>query len=275
MQQWKLKIRLSSILFWAAILIFVGNVLGILLTVILNSFSTEWYAQLLPKSYTLEWYAYIAREISIGPILRNTFVVALTVVFVAIVISFPAAYVLSRHEFRGKSLLMTLFLLPMIVPPMTYGIPLAIMMYATHLAGRLVGVILCNLVPIVPFVILILMPFIEQVGVNLESAAKMLGARRLTIFLKVLIPLTLPGILTAGILAIVRTIAMFELTYLVAGGARSQTIVVSLYAAANAPGARPPQGIDGIAFIYFLITMILMAIALRFVSPTQMVFKIK
>ncbi len=270
-----LKIRPSAIVFWIAIVFFVANVLGILFTVIINSFASEWYATILPKGFTLEWYSYIAQEISIGPVIRNTFIVALTVVLTAIIIAFPAAYVLSRHEFRGKGLLLTLFLLPMIVPPMTYGIPLAIMMYTTHLAQRLIGVILVNLVPIVPFVILILMPFIEQVGSNLESAAKMLGAKRGTIFLKVLVPLTLPGILTAGILSLVRTIAMFELTYLVAGGAKSQTIVVALYGAANAAGARPPQGIAAVAFIYFLITMLLMAIALRFVSPTQMVFKIK
>jgi len=46
----------------------------------------------------------------------------------------------------------------MIVPPMTYGIPLAMMLYKVHLAARIIGVILSNLVPIVPFVILILMP---------------------------------------------------------------------------------------------------------------------
>jgi putative spermidine/putrescine transport system permease protein len=44
------------------------------------------------------------------------------------------------------------------------------------------------------------MPFIEQVGTNLESAAKMLGAHKITIFRRILVPLTLPGILTAGIL---------------------------------------------------------------------------
>ncbi len=273
--QRKLNIRLSGVLYWLAIIIFVGNVLGILFSVALNSISAEWYSGILPKSYRFDWYGIISRDVNIPLVLRNTFIVAITVVVVAIAIAFPAAYILSRHDFRGKGLLLSLFLLPMIVPPMTYGIPLAIMLYSTHLAGRLAGVILANLVPIVPFVILILMPFIEQVGVNLESAAKMLGAKRSIIFLKVLIPLTLPGMLTAGILSIVRTIAMFELTYLVAGGPNSQTIVVSLYGAANAAGARPPQGIDAIAVIYFLITMTCMAIALRFVSPTQMVFKIK
>jgi putative spermidine/putrescine transport system permease protein len=131
------------------------------------------------------------------------------------------------------------------------------------------GVILANLVLILPFAILILMPFIEQVGADLEFAA-----RRWTIFRKILVPLTSPGILTAEILSIVKTISMFELAYLVAG-ARSQTILVALYADAYAAGARPPQAADALAVIYFLTTMVCLVIALRFVSPTQMVFKIK
>ena|ERR1700730_2275869 len=118
------------------------------------------------------------------------------------------------------------------------------------------------------------MPFIEQVGTNLESAAKMLGAYKITIFRRILVPLTLPGILTAGILSVVKAISMFELTYLVAGG-KNQTIVVALYADAYAAGARPPQAVDALAVIYFLIAMTCLMISLRFVSPTQMVFKLK
>ena len=102
----------------------------------------------------------------------------------------------------------------------------------------------------------------------------MLGAKRATIFRKVLVPLTVPGILTAGILSVVKAISMFELTYLVAGG-KSQTIVVALYADAYAAGARPPQAVDALAVIYFLSAILCLVIALRFVSPTQMVFKLK
>jgi len=268
------KLTPGSVLFVLAMVVYVGNVLGILFTVILNSASKGWYSGVLPRHLTGEWYAYVATDHNIANLLFVTFLVAIVVVAVAILIAFPAAYVLSRSEFRGKGALLSLFLLPMIVPPMTYGIPLAMVLYKFHLAARVVGVILANLVPIVPFVILILMPFIEQVGANLESAAQMLGARRWTIFRRVLVPLTLPGILTAGILSIVKTISMFELTYLVAG-ARSQTIVVALYADAYAAGARPPQAVDALAVIYFLTTMVCLIVALRFVSPTQMVFKIK
>jgi putative spermidine/putrescine transport system permease protein len=268
------RLTLGGVFFFLAMIVYVGNVLGILFTVILNSASKGWYSGILPKFLTGEWYVYVAAEHDIANLLMVTFIVAIAVVAISILIAFPAAYVLSRTDFRGKAALLSLFLLPMIVPPMTYGIPLAMVLYKFHLAARVTGVVLANLVPIVPFVILILMPFIEQVGANLESAAQMLGARRLTIFRKVLVPLTLPGILTAGILSIVKTISMFELTYLVAGG-KSQTIVVALYADAYAAGARPPQAVDALAVIYFLITMVCLIIALRFVSPTQMVFKIK
>ncbi len=268
------KFSTATVFFLLAMVVYVGNILGILFTVILNSVSKGWYSGVFPRIFTAEWYAYMAADHDLLSLLFVTFVVAISVVVVSILIAFPAAYVLSRSEFRGKGALLSLFLLPMIVPPMTYGIPLAMVLYKFHLAARVIGVILANLVPIVPFVILILMPFIEQVGANLESAAQMLGARRWTTFRRVLVPLTLPGILTAGILSVVKTISMFELTYLVAG-ARSQTIVVALYADAYAAGARPPQAVDALAVVYFLTTMVCLVIALRFVSPTQMVFKIK
>jgi len=101
----------------------------------------------------------------------------------------------------------------------------------------------------------------------------MLGARRLTVFRKILVPLTLRDSHRGDPLHR-PTISMFELTYLVAGG-KSQTIVVALYADAYAAGARPPQAVDALAVIYFLTTMVCLVVALRFVSPTQMVFRIK
>jgi len=268
------KLKLSGVLFVLAIIIYVVNVLGILLTVILNSFSKGWFSGALPPMYTLEWYKYAITDHAIGSLLQVTFIVVIVVVGVSLLIAYPAAYVMARHNFPFKALVMTLFLLPMLIPPMTYGVPLATALYKVRLAGKISGVILANLVPIVPFMILILTPFIEQIGSNLESAARMLGANKVTIFFRILAPLTLPGILTAGILSVVKTISMFELTFLVAGG-KSQTIVVALFADAFAAGARPWQAIDALAVIYFSITMICLVIALKFVNPTQMVFKVK
>lgn len=268
------KFRFSGILFFLAIAFYLFNVCGILFTVILNSSSKGWFSGLFPKHFTFEWYRYMAQDHNIGQLLFVTFLVTFIVVVVAMAIAFPASYVLARYNFKLKNALQSLLLLPMILPPLAYGIPLATTLYKYHLATKISGVILANLVPIVPFMILILTPFIEQVGSNLESAAKMLGANRFQTFFRILIPLSLPGILTSAILSIVKTISMFELTFLVAG-AKSQTIIVALYSDAYAAGARPPQAVDALAVVYFLITMGCLAIALRFVSPTQMVFKVK
>ena len=268
------KLTISKIFFFIAIFIFLMNILGILFTVILNSLSKGWYSGILPPYLTIEWYKYVAQEHNIPNLMLVTFSVTFFVLLISLIISFPTAYAMARYDFKFKGILLSLLLLPMIIPPMAYGIPLAMVLYKFRLAGRITGVIVANLVPIVPFMILVLTPFIEQVGTNLESAAKMLGASRIRTILKILVPLTMPGILTAAILSVVKTISMFELTYLVAGGS-SQTIVVALYADAYAAGARPPQSVDALAVLYFLTSMVCLVVALKFVSPTQMVFKIK
>lgn len=268
------KFNLSGILFFAAIVIYLVNISGILLTVILNSISRNWFSGIIPKIFTTEWYRYLATDHDIFNLLWVTFTVAISVVIISLLIAYPAAYAMARYNFRFKGLILSLFLLPMIIPPMAYGIPLAMVMYKSRLALKVIGVVLVNLVPIVPFMILVLQPFIEQIGTNLESAAKMLGASRIKTFFKILVPLTMPGILTAGILSIVKTLSMFELTYLVSGG-KTQTIVVALYSDAYAAGFRPIQAIDALAVIYFLTAMVSLIVALKFVSPTQMVFKLK
>lgn len=268
------KFKLSGIMFFAAMAVYLLNITGILLTVILNSFGKTWFSGLIPQEFTFDWYRYLITDHDIGNLLWVTFIVALAVVVIGLLIAFPAAYAFARRDFRFKGVIMSLFLLPMLIPPMAYGIPLAMVMYKARLAMKLAGVILVNLVPVVPFMILVLQPFIEQISVNLESAAKMLGANGLTTFCKILAPLSMPGILNAAVLSIVKTLSMFELTYLVAGG-KTQTIVVALYADAYAAGFRPIQAIDAMAVLYFLTAMTALVVALKFVSPTQMVFKIK
>src|SRR5580658_7395034 len=98
------------------------------------------------------------------------------------------------------------------LPAIPYGIPLATVLYQAHLAGAISGVILANLVPSVPFVILIMIPFVEQIDPRVEAAARVFGAGMGRLFVQVLVPLLTPGILAALLLVLVRTIAMFELT---------------------------------------------------------------
>jgi putative spermidine/putrescine transport system permease protein len=199
-----------------------------------------------------------------------TFEVVFAVVALSALVGVPAAYAMARRDFPGKKLVMLLLLLPMLVPPVTYGIPLATVLYQSGLGGTLIGVILANLVPAVPFVVLVMIPFIEQIDPRIEQAARVFGASTTRLFVSVLLPLLLPGMLAALLLVLVRTIAMFELTFLTAGPT-SQTLVVALYYAVFAAGVRAVQSIDAMAVIYMAVTLVWLVLSLRFVNPTQMV----
>jgi putative spermidine/putrescine transport system permease protein len=258
----------------AIMVFFVANIGFLIAAVAINSLAQRWFGTWLPDGWTTSWYTSALDEFQLPSVLWVTVEVVAAVVALSILIGVPAAYALARREFPGKRPLLFLFLLPLMVPPMTYGIPLATAMYKVGLAGTLAGVILANMIPMVPFVILIMTPFIEQIDPNLESAARVCGAGIGRMFIHVLVPLLAPGILAAALLVLVRTMAMFELTFLVAGP-DSQTLVVALYYAVFAAGVRAPQSVDAMAMIYMLVTLVWLAIALRFVNPTQLVSRVK
>lgn len=266
---------LGTILFYIAIGFFVLNILGMVGSVVVDSFGQSWFfGTWLPQGFTTRWWTFETVDHDIGSLIFTTLFVAITTTLIALVVGFGAAYVLARKKFRFKGLLTTLYLLPMLLPPLVYGIPLAVILL-DYLGGSLPSIILINLVPVVPFVILILRPFIEQIDVSLESASRMLGANRFQTFWRVLLPLMAPGLLTAGILAMVRAVAMFELTFLVLTDPTAQTLVVALYSDAFAAGQRPLQAINAMATIYTLTTMSLVIIGLIFVKPTQFVVRLK
>ncbi len=270
----RLTTKLWAAANWTLIGFFIVNLFAMIAAVVTSSFSTRWLRSWLPDGWTTRWYGAAWAEFQLGDVLTVTFQIVFLVVFLSGLIGVPAAYALARRDFPGKKLVMLLFLLPLLVPPITFGIPLATVLYRTGLAGSMSGVVLANLVPTVPFVILVMIPFIEQIDTKIEAAARVFGANTFKLFVHVLLPLLMPGILAALLLVLVRTIAMFELTFLTAGPT-SQTLVVALYYAVFAAGVRAVQSIDAMAVIYMVTTLVWLIIALRFVNPTQIVARAK
>jgi putative spermidine/putrescine transport system permease protein len=266
--------RLWAAAIWLAVIVFIVNFVAMAATVVVNSFGTRWLGSWLPAGYTTRWYLSAWEEFQLGDVLITTFEVVGAVVLLSGLFGVPAAYALARRNFPGKQLVILLFLLPLMIPPITFGIPLATVLYQFGAGGTIWGVIIANLVPTVPFVILVMIPFVEQIDPRIEAAARVFGAGTGRLFVHVLVPLLAPGILAALLLVLVRTIAMFELTFFTAGP-DSQTLVVALYYAVYAAGVRAGQSIDAMAVIYMLTTLAWLLIALRFVDPTQIVTRAK
>ncbi len=259
---------------WALATLFVLNLLAVIAAVVVNSFATRWLGTWLPAGWTTKWYFSAWKEFQLSSVVLVTFEIVFTVVIISGILGVMTAYALARRDFAGKRVVILLFLLPLLIPPLTYGIPLATVLYQLGLGGTFWGVVLINVVPSLPFVVLVMIPFIEQIDPRIEAAARVFGAGTTSLFLRILLPLLLPGMLAALLLVLVRTIAMFELTFLIAGPT-TQTLVVSLYYAVFASGVRAGQSIDAMAVVYMVTTLFWLVIALQFVNPTQIVARAK
>lgn len=260
---------------WAGIAAFFVFLIGIIVAVLVDSFGKPWFDTWLPENFTTDWYAEAWDRFGLAQVMGVTLAVAGITVAVSVVIGVPAAYILARKDFPFKRVISMLFLLPIMMPPITYGIPLATVMYNLGLGRTLTAVVLVNLVPSVPFVIMTMTPFIEQINPAIENAARMCGARTLAVFTRILAPLLVPGILASCVLVLVRTVGLFELTFLVSGPG-SDTLVVAIYRAmTSSGGGEARQLVSAMGVMYTVTMMAILVVALRFVNPTQLVARVR
>lgn len=262
------QVTLTAFITWAAAGVFVLVLLSVLGSVIVQSFADTWRATWWPDGLTLEWYQQALNNTGFTRSIIVTFEVAFAVVFLALLIGVPAGYVLARRTFPFKGAVFLMLLLPIILPVMTYATQLAALMYRVGLGGTLAAVILVNLVPALPLVILVTIPFVEQISPEVEDAARVFGASRFQLFARVLLPLLTPGVVAAGILALVRVLGSFELTFFVSN-AQTQTLVVVIFGAMADPGGPPVSFTAAMTVFYMLIAFIGVLVSLRFSNPAQ------
>ena len=262
------RVTLTSVITWFAAACFVLVLLAVLLSVVVQAFATSWRGTWWPSGLTTDWLKQARQFSQFTPSIVTTFEVAAVVVLLALLLGVPAGYVLARRSFPGRGAVMLLILLPVVLPTLTYAVQLAALMYWLHLGGTLLAVILVNLVPVLPLVVLITVPFVEQISPQVESAARVFGANNLRLFKDILVPLLTPGILAAGVLAFVRVLACFDLTFFVAG-AKTQTLVVTIFGEMSDPGGPPPGRTAAMTLFYMAVAFIGLAISVRFSNPAQ------
>ena len=258
----------TAVLTWLVGGLFAATLLAVLASVIVTALSTSWGGGWLPDGFTFSWFRQAWNTPGLTRSISVTFEVAIADVVAALLIGVPAGYVLARKKFPGRNAILLFALLPVILPPLTYAVQLAALMYRLGIGGSLLSVILVNLVPILPLVILITVPFVEQISPDVEHAARVFGADSLRLFSKVLVPLLTPGIVAAGVLSLVRVLGSFELTFFVSG-AKTQTLVVTIFGALSDPGGPPPALTAAMTVFYMAIALLGLMISLRFANPAQ------
>jgi multiple sugar transport system permease protein len=133
--------------------------------------------------------------------LWNTMLVSVVSTFVSIACSVLAAYAIERLRFKGSRYVGMSIFLAYLVPPSILFIPLAAMVYKLHLFDTRLALILTYPTFLIPFCTWLLMGYFKSIPFELEECALIDGANRWQILVKIVLPLAVPGLISAGIFA--------------------------------------------------------------------------
>jgi len=154
---------------------------------------------LSPAGWSADNYVRLFEQTSFLKNMMDSLIIAGGTVVVGLIVSVTAAYAFSRFRFPGRKLLMLQFLLINMFPIVLLILPLFVLMRKFGILDTHLGLILANATVAIPFAVWMLTSYIGAIPKSLDEAAMTDGASRLTALRKVVLPLTMPGIISTGI----------------------------------------------------------------------------
>lgn len=190
-----------------------------------------------------------------------------------VLLGVPMALVLARCEFRGLSLLRSLVLLPLVLPPVVGGIALLYTFGRQGLLGRQLevlglpiafsttAVILAQTFVALPFLVISLEGALRTAGTRYEQAAASLGARPSRVLLRVTLPLVSPALLSGTVLCFARALGEFGATITFAGSLQgtTRTLPLEIYLQRESD----PEAAVALSFLLILVAVLVIAVARR------------
>ena len=188
----------------------------------------------LPSEPRFENYDIAWNAVDMSRYFLNSLIVVSISVILILLISAPAAYVLSRIKFRGSNTLTTIFTAGMGIPYPLLFIPLFALMLDLRLTNTLPGLIVVYVSLSLPFTIYILTGFFITLPSELEDAAVIDGCSDYQVYWKIMLPLASPGMLTAAIFNFIGLWNEYQLALVFANTEKTRTLSLGLYALRNA-----------------------------------------
>lgn len=192
---------LRRVLLYALVVLIFAYLLLPSLIVIPISFTPTTYLQFPPESLSLRWYRYYFNLGEWTSATITSMVVGTLVAIVSVSVGSLAAYGLVRGRFPGKDVIGALIISPIVVPMIITAVAIFSLYSDLRLLGTIPGFVVAHTIIALPFVIIILSATLRGIDVRLEQAAMSLGSSRLTALRRVVLPLMLPGMVTAALFA--------------------------------------------------------------------------
>jgi len=221
------------------------------------SFNKSPSGMLPVTGYTLDWYRELADEFFLLQSFKNSLIVAGIATPIATAIGTLCAFGLVRTQFRFKALLSSFILLPMVVPGILLGAAMLIVLVPILGLRLSMGTaILGHVVVITPYTVMAVATRLYGYDRRLDAAAADLGASPLRAFRHVTLPLVLPGILAAALIAFTVSLDTFGVTFFTIGS--DGTLPMYIWAQVEG-GIRPTVNALGTLLIIGSVTILLLA----------------
>ncbi len=191
-----------------------------------------------------EMISYLHTPLAIESLKLSVYSTSISLVLI-LLFGTPLAYFLAKNDFKGKQVIDVLIQLPIVIPPAVAGVGLLMVFGRVGLLGpwlnsfgiqigfTMNAVIMAQAFISAPFYIMAARTAFSSVDQNIESVSRTLGSSRLRTFFKVILPLSLPGLLTGAALSWGRALGEFGATIMFAGNLPgvTQTMPLAIFAA--------------------------------------------
>jgi spermidine/putrescine transport system permease protein len=209
-------------------------------TQVWGGFSTRWYGELLRDQTVLDAF-------------RISMIVGVTATAIATVIGTFTALALTRHRFRGKTFADSTIYAATVMPEIVVGVSLLVFFVAIRFPLGITTIIIAHVAFTISFVTIVVRARLSGMDRSIEEAAQDLGANPVQTFLRVTLPLILPGVMAGALLAFTLSFDDFVITFFVAG-VGSTTLPLKIYSMVK---FGPSPVINALSTVVLVATMIL------------------
>ena len=235
-----------------------------IITSIIFSFNSDRFPSLPLGSFTWHWYEKVYNDPDVWDAIKTSIIVAFATSILATFIGFCTAYTDFRYEFKFKNAYLALALLPPTIPLVILALAMLAWFSRIGTSGQIWSIIIAHTVLCAPFAMAVIRLRLQQMDKDLESAAWNLGASEWSAMKNVVIPFTLPSIISAMCLTMAVSFDEFAIAWFVSG--LNKTVPVTILEILQ--GNVDPQ-INAIGSFVFATTMTLVIIAQLFLFKRQ------
>lgn len=261
----KKKKSLLDIIIWTfGILVYVFLITPVFVIGI-SAFSPKEYPEFPPKDFSLRWFQAVFENPQWLDSLSTSFILLVIVTPLTVVLGTMASYALARLQFKGKEVIQSFVLSPLMIPQIVLGIGLLYFFTMLGFNGTITALVIGHMIICFPYVVRTVGVSVSNLDSRLELASMNLGASPVQTFLRVTLPLIKPGIIAGAVFSVVTSFGEISISLFVSA---PSTITVPIRTFSYIEQTFDPS-VNAISVVFILISIVSLLIIERTIGLSK------